>query len=200
MIGAGRHEVRVVSHALTKSGQKGTPCVAVTFEDDVGQRITWFGYLTDAALEWTLKALAAMGWDSNASDGRIDSLNGTDLLAGNRVEIVVEEEEYEGKLRPKVRWVNEIGGGVGDRMAPDEATAFATDLRKRILSMRGPAPTTRPGAGGAPRRTAAAPANGGTAQAVKDYMDRRRAPAPQPAPLPTDPLVDDGFNLDDVPF
>lgn len=144
MIGKGKHEVGIRSTCLTKSGQKGTPCVAVVFEDDIGETITYWGYLTDAALEYTMKSLAAMGWKAEDHDGRIDSLDGTDLLVGKKVEIVVDEEEYEGKVRSKVKFINEIGGGVGERMAPAEASAFAAELRKKLLSMKGPKPSTRP--------------------------------------------------------
>jgi len=144
VIGAGRHEVKIVSHVLTKSSQKGTPCMAVVFEDDAGEHITYYGYLSDAALEYTLKALAAMGWDAAQHDGRIDVLNGTDLLLGHKVEIVVDEEEYEGKVRAKVRFVNEIGGGMGERMAPEEGRSFAAQLRAKILAAKGPKPNAAP--------------------------------------------------------
>ena len=143
-IGKGKHTVGILSTCLTKSGQKQTPCVAVVFEDEVGDTITYWGYLTDAALEYTMKSLAAMGWDSAKHDGRIDTLDGTDLLVGHKVEIVVDEEEYDGKVRAKVKFVNEIGGGLGERMDPAEASSFAAELRKKILAMGGPKPSTRP--------------------------------------------------------
>jgi hypothetical protein len=170
--------VRIASHGLSRSGQKGTPCIAVVFEDEAGQRITYYGYLTDAALEYTVRALETMGWKPAEHDWRVDVLNDTDLLVGNLVEIVVEEEEYEGKVRSKVRFVNEIGGAMGERMPPDEAVVFATDLRARILTSKGPSPSKSPGAKPPPRRPA--------------------PPARQP--VPADPGPVDDFNLDDVPF
>ena len=144
MIGKGKHEVGIRSTCLTKSGKNGTPCVAVVFEDDVGETVTYWGYLTDAALQYTLKSLAAMGWDSAEHDGRIDTLDGTDLLVGRKVEIVVDEEEFEGKVRSKVKFVNEIGGGLGERMAPEESKSFAAQLRAKILAAKGPKPSTAP--------------------------------------------------------
>jgi len=144
MIGRGRHEVGIRSTQLTVSGEKGTPCVSVLFEDETGDTITYWGYLTDAALQYTLKSLAAMGWDSAEHDGRIDTLNETDLLVGRKVEIVVDEEEFEGKVRSKVKFVNEIGGGLGERMAPEESKSFAAQLRAKILAAKGPKPSTAP--------------------------------------------------------
>lgn len=158
VIGIGRHAVQVVSHQLGRSGT-GTPHVAVLFEDVNGDRITWYGYLTDAAMESTLKALSAIGWDPMKFDGRIDSLNGTDLLKGVEAEIVVEMEEYQGKPRPKVRWVNEPGGGgLGDGMSADEATSFAAQLRAKVLGASKPRPNGAPG----PARSAPPKAKAGS--------------------------------------
>lgn len=158
VIGIGRHLVQVASHVLGRSGTKGTPHVAVLFEDANGDRITWYGYLTDAALEGTMKALGVLGWDPMKFDGRVDSLNGTDLLRGQEAEIVVEMEEWNGEPRPKVKWVNEPGGGgLGDGMSQDEASSFAADLRQRILSAPKPKVSAAPGHA-RPRPSAAVPA------------------------------------------
>lgn len=143
VIGIGRHAVKVVSHQIGKSGT-GTPHVAVLFEDAGGDRITWYGYLTDKALESTLKALGNLGWDAGAHDGRIDSLHGTELLVGADAEVVVEAEEYQGNVQYKVRWVNEPGGGLGERMPADEALGLAAELRQKILSAKGPTPSAKP--------------------------------------------------------
>lgn len=147
VLGAGRHRVQVVSHVLRRSSG-GTPSVAVLFEStqEVGMRITWDGYLTDAALERTLASLRILGWDSDAHDGRIETLHGTDLLKGNEAEIVVELEDYQGQSRPKVKWVNEVGGGgLGDGMATDDVMEFSASLRQRVLSASKPTPNTKPG-------------------------------------------------------
>ena len=160
VIGAGRHRVQVASHQLGKSST-GTPHIAVLFEDINGDRITYYGYLTDAALEHTLKALGALGWDPMQHDGRIDSLNGTDLLVGREADIVVEVEIYNNEPRPKVKWVNEPGGGgLGEAMAQDDANAFAADLRKKILSAPRPKVNTQPGPA-KPAAPAKAPAPAG---------------------------------------
>lgn len=139
----GRHLVQVVSHVLGKSST-GTPHIAVVFEDINNDRITWYGYLTDAALARTIESLGILGWDPHAHDGKIDSLNGTGLLVGAEAEIVVEMETYEGKTNPKVKWVNEIGGRLNS-MDDHEATAFAADLRRKILSAPKPKVVSQPG-------------------------------------------------------
>lgn len=144
VIGIGRSLVKVVSHVLGRS-KTGTPHVAVLFEDVNGDRITWYGYLSDSALERTLASLAILGWDAKAHNGLVDTLNGTDLLVGEEAEIVVEAEEYEGKVNHKVRWVNEVGGGGLSSMEEADATSFAASLRQKILSARTPTPSAKPG-------------------------------------------------------
>ncbi len=143
-IGAGRHHVQVVGHVLGRSGT-GTPHIAVLFEDVNGDRVTWYGYLTDAAMERTVRSLQVLGWDPMADGGRIEQLNGTQRLAGAEAEIVVEMETFEGKTQPKVKWVNEVGGGLGEGMPPQEATAFSASIRAKILSAAKPKPNGQPG-------------------------------------------------------
>jgi hypothetical protein len=146
-LGKGRHLVTVIDHQLGKSGT-GTPYVAVQFESDVqlGDRITWYGYLTDAAFERTVASLQVLGWDPAAHNGLIASLNGTGLLKGAPAEIVLDEETHEGKTRMKVKWVNAPGGGgLGEAMAADDAKGFSESIRFKILSAAKPQPSSRPG-------------------------------------------------------
>lgn len=87
--------------------------------------IRWYGTFTDKAREYTLAALAAMGWDGQ----NLDTLDGL----GVACEIVVAEETYQGVTRTKVKYVNPIGG---TRQA--SKGALSGDERKRFLaSMRG---------------------------------------------------------------
>jgi hypothetical protein len=93
-----------------ESNKKGTPFVLVAFEilsgPFAGQRISWFGYFTDATIDRTIESLRACGF------------TGDDLAAMGaqrpdiEVQIVVEHEEYEGKKRAKVQWVNAASRGI----------------------------------------------------------------------------------------
>lgn len=150
VIGIGRHDVQVISHVLGRSGT-GTPHIAVLFEDVNGDRITWYGYLTDKALERTIESLQILGWDPAEHGGDLSSLNGTDLLAGAECEVVVEAESYEGETRMKVRWVNQRGGGgLGAPMDASEAATFASQLRGKIMGAAKPMPSKEPGPAKAP--------------------------------------------------
>jgi hypothetical protein len=126
----------------------GTFQVGVVFElldQEPGTTITWYGALTDAALEWTMKALRNMGWqgdDVTELDG-----NGGHLDA-NEVQLVVDEEEWEGKTRTKVKFVNSMGGlAMSSRVTGDKLKGFAAGLRGKILGLepgRKPAPAAQP--------------------------------------------------------
>lgn len=169
VMGVGVHPAKVVQHQLGKSGT-GTPHVAVLLENAAGDRITWYGYLTDAALEYTLKTLGVMGWDPVAHDGQISSLNETDLLVGAEVEVVVETEEWNGEHRAKVKWINQPGGGLGLGMEADDAKSLAAKLRKKILAA--PRPKVNAQAGPSrPAARAAAPAGAAAGKPLSDPDD-----------------------------
>ena len=176
----GQWEVRarVVRSLLGITGT-GKQQLAVTFEygDDGGETrfVTAYQFFTDAALPFTVEALRALGWDPEANNWDILTLDDTEVLKGREASLVLEEEEYEGKRRTKVRFINPVGGAGVERLAPEAAKAFASDLRRRLMQ-------AAPPKAGAARR-AAAPA----------------AAPPRAAPPPADPPPPD-LNLDDIPF
>jgi hypothetical protein len=103
MAEAGIYRARAVQAALceTKSGKEQLAIEFALYDVDgvEGEHVTYFGSFSDAALPHTLKALRTCGWA------------GTDLadLSGverNEVSLVLEDEEYEGRVRTKVKWVN----------------------------------------------------------------------------------------------
>lgn len=156
-IPVGTHVVKVVSTAIGRTST-GKEQIAVTFEDGEGNRSTWYGYFTDRALERTMETLTdVLGWDAAADDHRIDALHNSDTLVGREAEVVVEEEEYQGRFTEKIKWVNAVGGGAAlkEQMSPEEASGFAANLRKKLLSKGGGASKPKPAA--KPRAKATAP-------------------------------------------
>jgi hypothetical protein len=136
MLEAGYYRARAVEWALGKT-EKGKPHVAVRFEtfDDQGlpgEHITWYGYFTEKTEERTLESLQHCGWEGDD----ITDLSG---IERNEVQLVVERDEYEGKVRSKVAWVNKPGGGGISIKAPlDEAekAQFAREMKAKVLAMR----------------------------------------------------------------
>ncbi len=126
----GKHEVEIRSHFLSTSS-KGTPCVEIDFADDAGNTITAYRYLSPAALKYALRDLANCGWDGAACGWAVSELNGTDVLVGNRVRIVVEEDLYDGKVRAKVASIYPLRTTLGGEMAQEldaQIRAMVRDL------------------------------------------------------------------------
>lgn len=129
---AGRHRVRVTATALAET-KNGTGQIVVGFEDNEGNSISAYLFTSDKAWEYTAEKLKVLGWDPVANGYRFEDLNlDPSPIAGNEVDIVTEEEQFEGKWRMKVKWINAPGLGV-ERMQPAQASSFAETLRARLL-------------------------------------------------------------------
>lgn len=97
-------------------------------------------------------------------------------LSGVEVDLVIENEEYEGKVYPKVKWVNKPGAGGGYKL-PESADkkALLAKYGSKFRALAGPQPAatrtppppaTKPPARPAPATTAAAPAKKASSQAT----------------------------------
>ena len=143
MISEGKHMARPTSWGLSES-KNGSEQYAIGFEivsgDEAGQTITWYGsFANEMAFEITMKGIRAAGGV------------GTDLNAlefpDTPVEIVVAHEEYNGKIRDKVRFINGGGGGIR-HMDAGKSKSFAAKMASRIKAFDAkngapPAPTTK---------------------------------------------------------
>jgi hypothetical protein len=101
---------------------KGDEQIAIGFEivgegnPDVGRQITYFGMFTDTTIDFTVEALRNCGWQGDEL-AELPRLADEGLLP-NEVSLVIEHEEWEGKWREKVKWVNRPGGGKVKLAAP----------------------------------------------------------------------------------
>jgi hypothetical protein len=107
----------------------GNEQVAVLFEitqgEHAGRTITWFGFFTEHTWERTMDSLRHCGWDGND----FTSLDGLDA---NEVELVIEQEEYQGKVRDRVKWVNRPSRlALKEAMGADAMRSFAAKMRGR---------------------------------------------------------------------
>jgi hypothetical protein len=158
----GTFRARAVAADLGFAGT-GTEQIAISFEfldgENAGMHITYYGFFTDRARERTFESLRNCGWKG-------DDLSDLSGVGDNDVEIVIEMEDD----RPRVRWVNRLGGGLalGTRMTDEQKRRFAAEMRGYAVAFRKgtaapaaappppppPAPTqTRP----AQRQSSAAP-------------------------------------------
>ena len=130
----GKYIARAVEGGLGYA-QTGTERIAIEFElltdpegkpVGVNNRITWYGWLTENAFPFTMQALAALGW--LGSD--LSELNGSIRAScPTEVELVIGDEEFEGKRHSRVQYVNPIGGR-GDRGAARDRIEDKAEARK----------------------------------------------------------------------
>ncbi len=124
-----------------------------------GKTMLWYGSFSENAQEFTIKAMRAMGFTGN-DPSDLSSMINNDVQAI----AVVQHDEYQGKKRAKVAWINGADVQMKDEMNQDELKAFAHRMRGVFaryggnVAARPPmAPTTRP-----------------------DPRDERQRPAPPP--------------------
>jgi len=102
--------VEPTSGYLVTRGSKETPAIRLPLlindGPQEGKKITWFGYLTDASVEFTIRAMAeALGFDGDLAalqDGRT-------VLGGTICQVVAEWDEWEGEKRLKAKYINPAG-------------------------------------------------------------------------------------------
>ena len=137
---AGRFRARAVEGGWGKAAS-GTEQVAVLVKTELGKQLTWYGYLTEKAAERTMNSLITFG----VSD--LETLEG---LSANEVDIVVEHDEYNGKVHAKIAWINALGsGGVAlkDKVEGSERQAMLSKHKGNFLRLRkeaGAAAPTQP--------------------------------------------------------
>jgi len=176
MFPLGTQRVRPIDCALGMTSTNKEQ-IGVMFEllEDSSQRITWYGYFTDATFERTIESLRHLGWQGTEI---ADFHRGLPAGADREVDIVVEDEpDNQGEVRRKVRWINSIGGGVAVKTVLDDqqVRAFSARMKARVAGLQAKA-----GAAPAPRTPAPA-AVGAAARGPERTID---------------PSVDD----DDIPF
>lgn len=124
----GRFVARAVAWGITRAGKNGDGKeraeVKFQLKDQPVQRV-YHGYFTENTAERTLQSLEYCGWDGVS----LRAMNG---MGTRDVELVIEEEIFEGKTRDVVRWVNEIKPM---RVAADDDIAA---LEARVLKNRKP--------------------------------------------------------------
>lgn len=155
MIAEGTYRAKPLGGAFDKNKKTGSLGVGVQFEftDQAlkGQKIWWVGYLTEKAIEFTMKTLATLDL-SNApktdDDGRFDASQFG--YPNKEYELVVTVEEYEGKTRNRVKFVNEIGGGMKFGNLDPKSLAFeltSVNFAAEIMAAKmklGTKPTAQP--------------------------------------------------------
>lgn len=129
MIPAGTYSAHAILGVLSESGLKKTPQVVVDFEittaEFAGEKITWYGFLTDKTTERTGESLRLAGYDGDD----LEKLKDFDWTNAPNVELEIEHELYEGQTTAKVKWVNAPGGMRAAPLSADKAKIVSSKMR-----------------------------------------------------------------------
>lgn len=113
MIEPGTYVARILGGAFDKN-KKGNLAIGIQFGlKDRADKIWLVRYMTPDALEFTMKDLATLGFSSSPNTDENGRFGADQFSDPNKeFELVIDHETYEGKTRAKVKFVNEIGGGM----------------------------------------------------------------------------------------
>jgi hypothetical protein len=96
-----------------------------------GREIVWRGYLTENALERTVKTLVkAFEFDGDLES--VEERNGAQFN-GKLCRIVCEEEEWEGVKRVKARWLNPVDNDAA--MPREKVSSLLSKINSRARSI-----------------------------------------------------------------
>lgn len=146
----GKYVAVATSAEFGVSKNKGTEYVRVVFDlEGTQDSIAWDGYFTEKTAARTIEALRYCGCTFPGDD--VTNLAG---LGSQRVQLVVELESYEGKTRPRVKWVNRLGAaGVAQALDDGAKKSLKARLKGDVAAARvaDTASTPKPAVKPAPR-------------------------------------------------
>jgi hypothetical protein len=107
IIAKGTYLARAVSCTTDTNADKTKECFVVKFSIDSGEHagteLYYRGWLTEKTVDRTLDSLRYCGWDS---DDVTDVLR-PEIISRKQVSLSVEVDEYQGRLKNVVAWVND---------------------------------------------------------------------------------------------
>src|ERR1019366_4774922 len=109
----GKHEVEVTGASMVEANS-GTIGICFYFKNEDGD-IDCTRWVTEKTYEYVTKDLETMGF-ARELIGDIANLDRIgEFIKGNRVQIVVEDDTYNGKTEAKVKWINAAGSSGGGK-------------------------------------------------------------------------------------
>lgn len=125
----------------------GKPQLAIQFEllDEhvAGESIAAILFFTDKTVDRSLESLLHLGFASDDLEllADVGPERAAELLP-TPVDLVCEPEEYDGRWRVRVRWINRAGGGkftFKNKLEGGDLKAFAAQMRGQLKNARGAA-------------------------------------------------------------
>jgi hypothetical protein len=118
------------------------------------EQMNWVGWMSEKAIENTMDTLAnVLGFNGDDTIDPVTKMltHPKALAYDQEVKLVIENETYEGKVYPKIKWVNRIGGSAFASVGVDtiKADLNAIGFKAAFLAAKQ----------GAPAQSQAAPRN-----------------------------------------
>lgn len=139
MLTEGTYKATILEYSVLEPKPGKSPQVAVKFQinneselTDDKETIVYYGSLSPKALPYTLANLLRCGLKSDD----LSTLCESDAFDGREIELVLENDTYEGKTRLKVQWINEIGGSKFKAIAKDQAKSMLSHLSGDVAAAR----------------------------------------------------------------
>lgn len=120
----GKHHVQVIKASFTESQTKGTMGIQFDFGNDEGT-IDCTRWVTPNTVDRVIADLETLGYSRALFDDASNLDRMQDIIMGNECEIVVEDEEYNGKCVPKFKWIN----------APRSTSRATPGMRDKLHSL-----------------------------------------------------------------
>ena len=146
--------MNVTAYAISTElgfAKNGTEQIAVTFQvtdEDAdgkrgplhGHRKVWYGFFTDNTTDRTLESLRHCGWGSDElSDIANLDEDACRRLLPKVVQLVLENETYNGRTIEKVRWINSIEetrSAIKNKADENAVKSLSARMRGRAAALR----------------------------------------------------------------
>lgn len=134
----GNHTGEIIATGLKKA-KTGNVQILIQFKDESDNTITAYLATTEAAWEYTEKKLEACGFVMADNDYDLTRLNDPDcpIIGMKDIPFTVKTKQgLDGNEYHEVSWIG-AGGGISDRMPPEETKVFAAKLRQALITRAG---------------------------------------------------------------
>jgi hypothetical protein len=122
-----------------KKAKTGNVQILIQFKDEADNTITAYLATTEKAWEYTEKKLEACGFVMAENDYDLTRLNDPDcpLIGMRDIPFTVKVKKgLDGNEYHEVSWIG-AGGGITERLEPEDAKAFAAALRQKLITSAG---------------------------------------------------------------
>lgn len=144
----GNHTGEIVATGLKKAKTDNVQ-ILIQFKDENDDTITAYLATTEKAWPYTEKKLEACGFVMADNDYDLTRLNDPDcpIIGNTGIPFTVKAKTgLDGNEYHEVSWIG-VGGGITERMDPEETKAFAAKLRQELIKKAGgvkPSATKKP--------------------------------------------------------